>query len=175
MCGSRKPVSPTSPSPEALIARYRGDPVRHSERETVAPARWKQRRPGPEPTGWGVGALVEADERVLLVREEGHWLFPGGALKPGERPVEGAAREVEEETGVPVEVTTLLAVTERTVVNAADGRTFAFAFATFQGRPTTTTVSADPGLPGEGIDRAAWHATLPTNTFDYELVARLRE
>lgn len=160
-------------SPDELVARYGGDVVRHSEREEVPPGRWERGRPD-DGFGWGVGALVESDRGVLLVREGDRWFLPGGMLEPGERHAEGAARELAEETGVAAEVTDLLAVTERTLVNAADGRTFEFGFATFRAHPETTAVSADPGLPEEGIERAAWHERLPADTFDRELVARLR-
>lgn len=42
--------------------------------------------------------------RVLLLfhRALGRWLPPGGHLIPGELPDEGAAREVLEETGIPI-------------------------------------------------------------------------
>lgn len=169
-----RPRSPADVSPDELVARYGGDVVRYREREEVPPARWERGR-AADGRGWGVGALVESDGRVLLVREEGQWFLPGGMLEPGESHAEGAARELEEETGVVAEVTDLLAVTERTVVNAVDGRAFEFGFATFRARPGATAVSGDPGLPDEDIDRAAWHGTLPPDTFDDELVARLRD
>lgn len=37
-------------------------------------------------------------------RDVGLWVVPGGALEPGERPVDGLAREVWEETGLHVSV-----------------------------------------------------------------------
>ena len=56
-------------------------------------------------TSIGVGGLVLDEEgRVLMMRERrGHylgWKFPGGLLDPGEDLEVGAAREVEEETGI---------------------------------------------------------------------------
>jgi 8-oxo-dGTP diphosphatase len=49
--------------------------------------------------------LFSKDGQVLLVQRdwppfEGCWALPGGHLDPGEEPVEAAARELAEETGV---------------------------------------------------------------------------
>ena len=44
----------------------------------------------PVPTGW----------RYLLLRVYRTWDFPKGGLEPGETPLQGAIREVEEETGL---------------------------------------------------------------------------
>jgi len=61
------------------------------------------------------GAVVrDADGRLLLIRR-GHapsmglWSLPGGRVEPEESPVQAAAREVLEETGLQVEVGDLLA------------------------------------------------------------------
>ncbi|WP_232295025.1 NUDIX hydrolase [Parafrankia sp. EUN1f] len=57
------------------------------------------------------------DERLLLVRtgpsvaaDAARWTLPGGGLEHGETPEAGAVREVEEETGLDVEITGLLGV-----------------------------------------------------------------
>lgn len=54
------------------------------------------------PVGMGVRVMLVRDDRVLLVYHTyvDHWHFPGGGLKNGETVVEGASREVYEETGV---------------------------------------------------------------------------
>lgn len=59
------------------------------------------------------GVLVTQDGQLLLVKRSiepylGYWDIPGGFLEEDELPDEGALREVEEETGLQVEVTSLL-------------------------------------------------------------------
>ncbi len=57
---------------------------------------------------WQVAGGVLADERGLLLVENRRrngdidWSTPGGVVDPGETPVEGLTREVEEETGLRV-------------------------------------------------------------------------
>ncbi len=66
-----------------------------------------------------VGAFVfDADGRVLLVERGkppgvGLWTVPGGRLEPGETLAQAVAREVQEETGLVVEVGGLSCVVER--------------------------------------------------------------
>ena len=59
-----------------------------------------------------VAAIIrDGDGRVLLVQHvEGRWQVPGGAVDPGEHPVEAAARECREEAGVDVRVGEVLGV-----------------------------------------------------------------
>ncbi len=58
----------------------------------------------------GVGGIVRHGDHVLLVQRgrppaQGLWAIPGGRLQPGERLRDAVARELLEETGVEVEVT----------------------------------------------------------------------
>ncbi|MFA5878156.1 MAG: NUDIX domain-containing protein [Candidatus Staskawiczbacteria bacterium] len=53
-----------------------------------------------------VGAIVEKEGKILLVREsqkkgpdDGKWNHPAGWIEVGEDPIEGVKRETEEETG----------------------------------------------------------------------------
>ncbi|MCG8356833.1 MAG: NUDIX hydrolase [Kiloniellales bacterium] len=65
----------------------------------------------------GVGVIVFKADRVLLIRRgkpprEGQWSLPGGRQRLGETVRATAVREVREETGCAVEVTTLLDVVD---------------------------------------------------------------
>jgi 8-oxo-dGTP diphosphatase len=66
----------------------------------------------------GVGGVVIADGRVLLIRRgspplEGEWSIPGGTLECGETLIEGVHRELREETNLEVRVGELIEVFER--------------------------------------------------------------
>lgn len=62
-----------------------------------------------------VGALIEREGRLLLVRRErapfkGWWDIPGGFLEQDEHPRRGAVREAREETGLRIALDGLLGV-----------------------------------------------------------------
>lgn len=68
----------------------------------------------------GVGAVVVDHGRVLLVQRgrepsKGKWSLPGGMLEIGESLADGVVREVEEETGLRVEVIELVELIDRIV------------------------------------------------------------
>lgn len=75
----------------------------------------------------GVAAVIfDEAGRVLLVERgkppaQGQWTVPGGSLERGETLAAGVRREVEEETGLLVEVGPLVAVVERMSEGAAQG------------------------------------------------------
>jgi ADP-ribose pyrophosphatase YjhB (NUDIX family) len=73
-----------------------------------------------------VGAVILRNGEVLLVRRanpplQGEWSLPGGALELGETLRHGIAREVEEETGLDVEVGPVLDVVD-SIFPDGDGR-----------------------------------------------------
>ena len=61
------------------------------------------------------GGILEKDERFLLVQENkkecrGKWCVPAGRLDDAESLIDGAKREIFEETGCKVEITGLLEI-----------------------------------------------------------------
>jgi 8-oxo-dGTP diphosphatase len=85
------------------------------------------RREYPERPMVGVGGVVIANDRVLLIRRgsaplKGEWSIPGGMLEIAETIVQGVQREMLEETAIEVKVLDLIEVFERISVED-DGRT----------------------------------------------------
>ncbi|MFB6083354.1 MAG: NUDIX hydrolase [Halorientalis sp.] len=157
----------TDPDFEDLAARE-GVTERRTV-ETVDADRFAELEPKVGPMTWAVGAVVTDDAgRVLLVREDGEWLAPGGEVEPGETHEEALIREVAEETGVEIGVDDLLAVTE--VVFECGEDSLAFRFAHYAATPETTALASDPGLDGEGIEAVEWVEDVPANTVDREVV-----
>jgi 8-oxo-dGTP diphosphatase len=65
----------------------------------------------------GVGVVLVEDGSILLVKRghdpgKGLWAVPGGKVRPGERLEDAARREVQEETGLTVDVAQVLWVGE---------------------------------------------------------------
>lgn len=163
-------------TPDDLAAAWDVPVARFEETVDLSAEEWGEGLARDDVGRWGVGAAVQdADGRVLLVYQRDQWLLPGGMLEPDETHAEGAAREVEEETGIPVEVTGLGAIVEQTFHNRETGETFAFAFAAFRADPGHTDVDDDPGLADESIRDAAWHDTLPEDTLQREMVETVLE
>lgn len=76
------------------------------------------KRSYPDRPWLGVGGIVFQEDRVLLVKRgkdpgRGKWSIPGGAVDIGEAVERAVKREIEEETGLHVEVLDLVAVFER--------------------------------------------------------------
>ena len=74
----------------------------------------------------GVGGVIVDHERVLVVKRateprRGQWSIPGGAVEIGETLREALAREVQEETGLLIEVADVLEVLD-SIVRDSDGR-----------------------------------------------------
>jgi 8-oxo-dGTP diphosphatase len=68
--------------------------------------------PTPKHSVSVAGVVIDENDRVLLIqrRDNGHWEPPGGVLELDETFEQGVAREVQEETGLHVEVERLTGV-----------------------------------------------------------------
>ena len=90
--------------------------------------------------------------RILLIRQPpGHgWSIPGGLMDRGEIPIEAAARELNEEVGIAVDVDDLVPLTPSALVHV-DGR---WVDCVFEARvPPDTRVTVDGGE----VIEAAWY------------------
>jgi ADP-ribose pyrophosphatase YjhB (NUDIX family) len=148
---------------------YRRERVHHLTTEEFAEAR--DRIDGDDGLEWGVGALVEADDRVLLVKEDGRWLLPGGEVEAGESHDEGLVRELREETGLDIDPGERLAVVRNVLRH--DGAEREFRFAIHRATAEATGVTDDPGLADEGIEAVRWVEALPDGTLDRDLLVEL--
>jgi 8-oxo-dGTP diphosphatase len=101
----------------------------------------------------GVGAVIIADGRVLLVKRghpplAGEWSIPGGMLEVGERVREAAVREVLEETGLTVEPADLLGVYDRILPDSGGKAHYHYVLIDFLCR----RVSGEPKAAGDADD-----------------------
>lgn len=83
--------------------------------------------------------VVDGQRGILLAKrtDSGRWTIPGGGMKPGESIADTAVRETKEETGVDIEVVSLIGIysNPRHVVEYADGEVRQQFSVCFAGRP----------------------------------------
>ena len=96
------------------------------------------------PTPGGSVAVVDGDSLLLVedFRAPGEWKLPSGAIEAGESPREGAARELEEETGLSVDPATLTYAHD-SAGEPVEGRHMANVTFAADRSATTGTVEAD--------------------------------
>ncbi len=105
-----------------------------------------------------VGALVYDDAgRLLMIRrghdpDRGRWSLPGGRIEPGESDSQAVVREVQEETGLAVEVGDLVGSVELGGVHGATAQVRDYR--------CRLAVAIDPGsaVAGDDADGVGWFA-----------------
>lgn len=89
----------------------------------------------------------DSQERVVLVRhaDAGAWTTPGGAVEPQERPADAARREMWEETGLEVEITSVIGVYggPEFTTSYQNGDLVSFTMIVFEGRETGGSLRPD--------------------------------
>lgn len=83
------------------------------------------------PNAWIIAAAIVRDgDRILLLEEDRLGIrqlnTPGGRVRSGERPSETAVREMKEETGLDIKITSLVAVVEGTWSDGVNFARFVF-------------------------------------------------
>jgi 8-oxo-dGTP diphosphatase len=118
----------------------------------------------------GAAALIiDEDGRVLLARHtygRKNWELPGGVVEQGESPMDGAVREVQEETGLsvtPIQLTGIYCDTQ------ADFLHFVF-------RCVPTGSGTVPRPDGAEVDECAfWYPDSPPRPISDFTLLRIRE
>jgi 8-oxo-dGTP pyrophosphatase MutT (NUDIX family) len=92
-------------------------------------------------------AIYDESGRVLagLHSDRKIWVLPGGLIEPGEIPADGAVREAWEETGLLIEVTSILGVYggKELIVDYVNGDRAAYIGTIFRGRVIGGELRAD--------------------------------
>jgi ADP-ribose pyrophosphatase YjhB (NUDIX family) len=125
------------------------------------PGRWRRRLVRLLVPKFVVGAVVlvrDADApapgRLLLVRQPPGtgWSLPAGLLHRGERPIEAAARELAEETGVTLGVDDLAPASPSAIVHAPAGQ---WVDTVFDARVSSAKLTLQPD--GAEVLEVAWY------------------
>jgi len=99
----------------------------------------------------GCSAVIfdEAHQKILLTRrsDNGRWCLPGGHMEVGESVAEACAREVEEETGLQVQILRLIGVysSPHMLLTYADGNRYQIVALCFEAEAK----DGEPGLSDE--------------------------
>ncbi|WP_101298121.1 NUDIX hydrolase [Halegenticoccus soli] len=128
-------------------------------------------------TGLTVAARVrDSDGRIALVRNgwSDGWILPGGAVEPGEDPVEAVRREVREETALDAVVDEPIVVFEQSFVAERDGtERFSARYVVYSARAEGEIPDASRlGVTEEEISAARWFETVPEDLHDGDLLRR---
>lgn len=130
----------------------------------------RDRRQYPERPIVGVGAVIIQEGRVVLVKRRyeplaGRWSLPGGTLELGETLEAGLAREMQEETGLDVEVGPVIEVFDRILLDEAQRVRFHFVLVDYLCWPIAGDLRA-----GSDVDEAI--AVDPAGLEPYNLTVK---
>lgn len=156
--------------PDGLLER---DDVAYEEtvERLDAAAFERARQRGAELVGGVVVAVTNDAGEVLLV--ENDWMagfgFPGGGVEPGEDWPTAAAREVEEETGVAVEIERPWRVLRQTLEHGDEQLTGHVVF--YRAAPAgDEAIADDPGIEDEDIQGVGWFDAVPDRAVRPDLI-----
>jgi ADP-ribose pyrophosphatase YjhB (NUDIX family) len=105
----------------------------------------------PNYTVGAVAVCADSGGRVLLVRSRQHsgWGLPGGLVRRGEEPVDGLAREIEEELAIVISPAELSALRTETLIDAGTQQVTVV---------VAVTLRAEPQVDGNEVMEARWFA-----------------
>ena len=104
----------------------------------------------------GVAGLIIENDRILLIERgkepmKGYWSLPGGLVEVGETLEIAVRREIREETGLEVDILSLVEVFERITPDAEGRPEYHFVLMDYLCRPTSGAMRA-----GDDAARAQW-------------------
>jgi mutator protein MutT len=111
----------------------------------------------------GVGVFIRKNDEVLLVRRsrdpgKGKWAIPGGRLRFGEKIRDAAIREIEEETGLKIEITKLMDVVDVFIRDSKGRIKEHFVIIDFEGRVIGGELRASSdALEARWVDKSSIH------------------
>jgi ADP-ribose pyrophosphatase YjhB (NUDIX family) len=105
----------------------------------------------PNYTVGAVAVCADPSGRVLLVRSRQHagWGLPGGLVRRGEVPVDGLAREIEEELAIVLSPVELSMLPTETLIDAGTQQVTVV---------VAVTLQAQPVVDGNEVMEARWFA-----------------
>ena len=110
----------------------------------------------PERPIVGVGAVIVDDGKVVLIKRKyeplkGHWSLPGGMVEVGEALDTALTREMQEETGLIVDVGPVIEVFDRIMRDEQRRVRYHFVLIDYLCWPSSGTLRA-----GSDVDEAIW-------------------
>jgi mutator protein MutT len=124
----------------------------------------------PERPIVGVGAVIVDEGKVLLIRRKyeplkGHWSLPGGMVEIGETLEAALTREMQEETGLVVDVGPVIEVFDRITRDEERRVRYHFVLIDYLCWPSGGTL-----LAGSDVDAAMW--VDPATLSEYSLTEK---